>query len=101
MMGLLFVGGYSVADILTAYPILNYGMVIGMFGWGLVAAWVLAHMIVKGILGIGSMWKGLCDRYIVGRRRSKEKKEKGSNLLLEYVKAKKDKVCPIIEFEKD
>lgn len=58
---------------------------------------ILLSLVVNGILIAAWLWS------IFVRARSKRKKEvrESSNILVEYVKAKKQRICPIIEFEDD
>lgn len=55
------------------------------------------------IAGVIFIWEKTEDliRHTKWKRKSLEPKEKKPNLLIEYIKAKKEKMCPIIEFEKD
>lgn len=64
----------------------------------------LTGLIVSGLLGLsivlGSLkliyWK--IEEYLPEKKKQ-EKKPKQPNILVEYIKAKKEKVCPMIEFK--
>lgn len=91
MAAFIFVG-VPIGHILTATGIYDFGVqwkdAIGPYIiWGTVLAMGVGALTVRGI------------REYKWRNRHKVKPEKEPNLFVEFVKAKKEKVCPIIKFE--
>lgn len=81
-----------IGHILTAAGIYDFGVewkdaLLPYIVWSCIMATGVGALIVRGI------------REYKWRNRHKVKPEKEPNLFVEFVKAKKEKVCPIIKFE--
>lgn len=86
------------------YYMLSDTPTIGLNGFSdqtLVGALIIGIMIDTMII-LDKIWPIISPylpKWEKKEKKEKIKKEKGPNILLEYLKAKKQKICPIIEFE--
>lgn len=93
--GAFYIIGGIVGDLLANFGILppEFALEKGVFKWEHVYASIVCDII------IGALWYGRYKHYKYKQEKAYEKNEpKEVNLFVEFIKAKKRKICPILNF---
>ncbi len=86
---------FHITGVLDSHPpLVSFLVLAGLFLWTIVG--LIADCLLIFVIGIHYI-----NKYIISKipKREKQQKEKKPNILIEYLKAKKQKICPLIEFE--
>ncbi len=98
---------HSIASLLLTFILLTSGLIwLEMYMYGSPFFVLLSTALAGSILGVIVMG-GAIVGIVIGTERLKEKwagrevKEKRPSIVWEYVKAKKQKICPVLSFKDD